>query len=105
MDMWHPYIISVTQWCPQAVIVFDGFHIIEEFYRVIDKVRNHKYVRVKGKYKMTFRGLKYLLIMNKERLPYVQQMKLAVAMDLNQNLSKIYVLKEYLKFLWKCASI
>ena len=49
--------------------------------------------------------MKYLLIMNKERLPYVKRMKPALALDLNQNLSKIYVLKEYLKFLWKCAAI
>ncbi len=102
MDMWKPYIDSVTQWCPRTAIVFDGFHVIAAFNRVIDQVRNQEYRKVKGKDKLIFKGLKYLLTMNKDRLSIAGGMKLAVALDLNQNLSKLYVLKDYLKFIWKC---
>ena len=104
MDMWQPYRKSVEQWCPQAVIVFDGFHVIAEFNRVIDKVRNEEYRKAADDDKQIFKGLKYLLTMNKDRLSDDRRVKLAVALDLNQNLSKIYVLKDYLKFIWKCTS-
>ena len=39
MDMWDPYIKSIKKWCPHAVIVFDKFHIIAKFNKVIDQVR------------------------------------------------------------------
>jgi len=39
MAMWDPYIKSIKKWCPNAVIVFDKFHIIAKFNKEIDKVR------------------------------------------------------------------
>src|SRR6056297_3078193 len=39
MDMWDAYIKSINKWCPHAVIVFDKFHIIAKFNKVIDQVR------------------------------------------------------------------
>ncbi|MFW6047293.1 MAG: ISL3 family transposase, partial [Candidatus Woesearchaeota archaeon] len=39
MDMWDPYIKSVSNWCPNASIVFDKFHIVSNYNDVIDEVR------------------------------------------------------------------
>lgn len=103
MDMWQPYIQAVSEWCPNAEIVFDGFHVIAAFNRVIDQVRGEEYRNALGKDKLIFKGLKYLLTMNKDKLSLAGRMKLAIALDLNQNLSKIYVLKDYLKFIWRCT--
>ncbi|HBR10108.1 TPA: ISL3 family transposase [Candidatus Acetothermia bacterium] len=38
MDMWDPYIKAVTKYCPHAAIVFDQFHVISSFGRVINRV-------------------------------------------------------------------
>jgi len=36
--MWDPYIKSIKKWCPHTVIVFDKFHIIAKFNKIIDQV-------------------------------------------------------------------
>ena len=36
MDMWDAYISCVQHHCPQARIVFDMFHLVQTFGRVID---------------------------------------------------------------------
>jgi len=61
MDMWQPYIKAVSQWCPNAVIIFEGFHVISAFNRVIDQVRNEEYRQAEKKDKVVLKGLKYLL--------------------------------------------
>lgn len=43
MDMWDPYIKAVKECCPEAAIVFDQFHVVQAFNKVIDKVRNDEY--------------------------------------------------------------
>ena len=42
MDMWDAYIKSIKKWCPHAVIVFDKFHIIAKFNKVIGQVRRNE---------------------------------------------------------------
>ncbi len=39
MDMWDPYIKSIKKWCPNAAIVFDKYHIVSAFNKVIDQIR------------------------------------------------------------------
>lgn len=36
MDMWDPFIKAVRTWCPAAKIVFDLFHVVKQFGKVID---------------------------------------------------------------------
>jgi len=47
MDMWKPYINRVKHHCPNANIVFDFFHVVHAFGRVIDKVRRDEYLDVR----------------------------------------------------------
>jgi transposase len=43
IDMWDPFLASIKEHAPQAVVVFDKFHVIASYSRVIDKVRNEEY--------------------------------------------------------------
>jgi len=43
MNMWDPYILAVKKKVPQVKIVFDLFHVVSQFSRVIDKIRNAEY--------------------------------------------------------------
>jgi transposase len=43
MDMWDPYIVAVQTKVPHVKIVFDLFHVVSQFNRIIDKVRNSEY--------------------------------------------------------------
>ena len=43
MDMWDPYIHAIKNYVPHVKIVFDLFHVVSGFGKVIDKVRNAEY--------------------------------------------------------------
>ncbi len=108
MDMWDPYIKAVKECCPQAAIVFDQFHVVKAFVQVIDKVRNIKYKRANKEGKELMNGSKYLLLKNKTNLLPEERPKLKALLKLNEALTKVYILKDYLKKLWryrypKCA--
>jgi len=64
MDMWDPYILAVQKKVPHVKIVFDLFHVVAQFNRVIDKVRNTEYRKASKTNKDVFKGTKYLLLKN-----------------------------------------
>lgn len=43
--VWDPYIKAVNECCPKASIVFDQFHAVSAFKRIIDRVRNLEFRR------------------------------------------------------------
>lgn len=108
MDMWDPYIKAVREFCPQAAIVFDQFHVVSAFGRVIDKVRNIEYRKANKQGKEIIKGSKYLLLKNKGNLLKEEKPRLKALLQLNEALTVVYILKDYLKKLWhykyvKCA--
>ena len=40
IDMWDPYLASISEYAPQAKVVFDKFHVIAEYSKMLDKMRN-----------------------------------------------------------------
>jgi transposase len=105
MDMWDPFIKAVTDKLPQAKIVFDLFHVVANFSRVIDKVRNSEYRKASKEDKAVFKGAKYLLLKNRgniRRQSHRQQLKELLA--LNQVISTVMILKEKLKHIWTYRS-
>lgn len=108
MDMWDPYIKAVKEFCPQAAIVFDQFHVVSAFGKIIDKVRNIEYRKANKKGKEVIKGSKYLLLKNKGNLLKEEKPRLRALLQLNEALTVVYILKDYLKKLWqykyvKCA--
>jgi transposase len=108
MDMWDPYIKAVKECCPHVDIVFDQFHVVAAFGKVIDKVRNVEYRKAIKKGKEVIKGSKYLLLKNKANLLPDEKPKLKALLKLNKSLMTVYILKDYLKKLWqyrypKCA--
>ena len=101
MDMWDPYIKAVQESCPHAKIVFDQFHVVAAFGRVIDQVRNIEYQKAADAGKAVIKGSKYLLLKNKKNLRTEEKPRLKVLLDLNEALSTAYILKDYLKTLWQ----
>lgn len=58
MDIWRPYIDRVKHWCPKAKIVFDLFHVVKEFNKVIDITRNTEYRKANEEEKRVIQGIK-----------------------------------------------
>lgn len=101
IDMWDPYIKAVKEQCPRACIVFDQFHVACAFNRVIDEVRNIEYRKANKAGKEVIKGSKYLLLKNKVHVTAGEWPKLKELLKLNTSLTTTYILKDYLKKLWR----
>jgi len=108
MDMWQPYIKAVKQHLPHADIVFDFFHVVQGFNKVIDKVRRSEYRKASQEHKKVIKGSRYLLLKNKENLTLTDEHnepeKLQRLLDLNKNLNAVYILKDDLKRIYQQAT-
>ena len=60
MDMWDPSIKAVRKKIPHVKIVFALFHVVAQFNRLIDNVRNSEYRKASTQDKEVFKGAKYL---------------------------------------------
>ena len=100
IDMWEPYINRMNHHCPNAQIVFDFFHVVQAFGRVIDKVRRKKYLQATEQEKKVLKGSRYLLLKNEENLTDDQQNRLDQVLALNETLSILYVLRAQLKMIF-----
>ena len=86
---------------PQAKIVFDLFHVVANFNRVIDKVRNTEYHKACKEDKAVYKGSKYLLLKNKKNLKdQSQRQQLKQLLALNETINTVMILKEKLKYIW-----
>ncbi len=100
MDMWEPFINRVQHHCPQARIVFDFFHVVQGFGKVIDQVRRDEYRKATEEDRKVLKGSRYLLLKNEENLKDNQRDRLQAVLDLNATLSAVYILKDQLKLVY-----
>lgn len=107
MDMWKPFMKATREYCPNARIVYDPFHVISAYGReVVDKVRTQEYRVAKGRQKDVIKGSRYLLLKNKVNLDHGKEehIKLENLLKLNKKLMKVYIMKDDLKQIWKYKS-
>ena len=83
------------------MVVFDLFQMLKALGRVIDQVRRQEYRKATQEGKAVIKGSKYLLLKNKEHLLPEEKPRLQRLLELNQNLSLVYILKDLLKKLWE----
>ncbi|MCX6089920.1 MAG: ISL3 family transposase [Candidatus Atribacteria bacterium] len=101
IDIWDPYLKAVKECCPETGMVFDPFPMVKAFGRVIDQVRTLEYHQATSEGKEVIRGSKYLLLKNKANLSPDEKPRLQTRLELNQNLTTLYILKDLLKKLWQ----
>jgi len=100
MDMWEAYINRVKHHCPQANIVFDFFHVVQGFGRVIDQIRRDEYRQAEAEEQAVLKGSRYLLLKNEENLTDKQRPRLQKLLAMNKTLNTVYVLKDQLKMVY-----
>lgn len=101
IDMWDPYINRLKHHCPQALIVFDLFHVVKAFGRVVDEVRREEVRKAVGQMKRIVKGSRYLLLKNRENLRPDQEDRLDELLRINRRLNQVYVLKDQLKVIYR----
>lgn len=102
-DMSAAYIRAVRDHLPQAVHVFDHFHVIKLFNDKLSAFRRELYhqASTEGERKL-LKGTRWLLLKNPENLDTERNelQRLEEALRLNQPLASAYYLKEDLRQIW-----
>ena len=103
IDMSPAYISAVTENLPEAVLVFDRFHIVKLFNDRLSDLRRKLYQRATGAMeKKVLKGTRWLLLKNPENLSEKndERTRLQQALKLNQPLATAYYMKEDLRRFW-----
>jgi transposase len=99
-DMWVPYINVIEGKAPNAVLVFDKFHIVRHLMSAVDQVRRDE-IREKGKeHKELVKRTRYLWLKNPWNLKDSQKARLSSLEKLNLKINRAYLLKEAFRDLW-----
>jgi transposase len=99
-DMSGAYWSAINEHLPDAVLVFDHFHIIKLANEKIDEIRRGLQRTLELTGQKFIKGTRYLLLYGRENLPPDKLPKLEEALAYNEPLSKAYYLKEELRQLW-----
>jgi len=103
IDMSPAYIKAVSANLPNAVIVFDHFHIIKLFNEKLSELRRKVYHETTDYLKtQALKGIRWILLKNPENLDENKNEKehLEKALRVNKPLAIAYYLKEDLRQLW-----
>ena len=101
-DLSAAFIASVLENCPNAIHVFDHFHVVKLMNDKLDDIRRMQYSMEKDINKRkVLKGTRYLLLGNGADI-YDEKYKtrLENALAMNEPLSKAYYLKEQLREIW-----
>jgi transposase len=102
-DMSSAYIAAVRDNLPEAVHVFDHFHVIKLFNEKLSNPRRELYHEASSKEeRQILKGTRWLLLKNPENLndERDERQRLEDALRLNQPLAVAYYLKEDLRQIW-----
>ena len=104
MDMGPSYQKSVRDCLPNADIVFDRFHVMQNYSKAIQNQRRIEFRKASQPGKELIKGTHYLLLKNADKLNEQQGDKLRTLLENNGNLNTLYLLKEQLQVLWNANS-
>ena len=100
MDRWKAFRKSTLKHAPQAVILFDKFHVLRHLSDALDQVRKCEYGRLVGRDRRFIKGQKYTLLSHRENLSTEGRRSLRLLLKANKRLLTAYVLKETFGQLW-----
>lgn len=100
MDMGQSYQSAVRNALPNADIVFDRFHVMQNYSLLIRKERNKAFRKGTHDEKKMLKGTLFLLLKNAPNLSDKQSDRLDDLLESNKTLCTIYMLKEQLQALW-----
>jgi transposase len=100
MDMGQPYQSAVRKMLPNADIVFDRFHVMQNYCLLIKKERAKAFRNGSHEEKKMLKGTLFLLLKNAHKLDERQSDRLGDLLESNKTLCIVYMLKEQLQAIW-----
>jgi transposase len=105
MDMGPSYQKSVRDCLPNADIVFDRFHVMQNYSKALSNQRRIEFRKADKAGKDLLKGTHYLVLKNSDKLTDTQSKKLQQLLDNNTNLNTLYIMKEQLQSLWSSETV
>jgi len=99
-DMWAPYVDVIKECAPDAVLVFDKFHIVSHLTKAVDEVRKREVERLSKTNPDLLKGTKYIWLKNPWNLTPHQKQRLGYLEKLNLKVNRAYLLKEAFRRYW-----
>jgi len=103
-DMWAPYVDVIREMCPNAVLVFDKFHIVSHLLKAVNDVRKAEARELSKIHPELLKGTRYIWLKNHGNLTSRQEVRLSILEKLNLKTNRAYLLKELFSMLWNCDS-
>jgi len=99
--MWQPYIDVIKARAPEAVLVFDKFHIVRHLMEAVDQVGRDE-IREKGlEHKALMCRTRFIWLKNPWNLTEGQAFRLGELEQLNLKINRTYLLKELFRRFWE----
>jgi transposase len=99
-DMWAPYIDAVKKRLPNALLVFDKFHIVRHLLDAVDTVRKEEAQQLKSEDLELLKKSRYIWLKNPWNLTDNQKLRLSDLEKLNLKINRAYILKEAFRKFW-----
>jgi len=99
-DMWAVYLDAIRTHLPQALIVFDRFHVVQHLNRAVDDVRRETWRRLRGADRAAFKRTRWLWLKNPWNLRPAERRRLSALCRTNQPIVRAYYLKEAFQRFW-----
>ena len=102
MDMWKPFRNSTLKEgnAPQALIVYDKFHVLRHLGAAMDKVRRAEYARLQGRERRFIKGQRFNLLTRWANLALEGRKALHILFKANKRLNIAYLLQDSFDQLW-----
>ena len=100
IDRGGAYKAAISEYLPNAAIVYDKFHLVANLNQAVDEVRRSEWRKADKTDKSVIKGQRYNLLKNSENLSDKQSVSLSALLKLNEHLFESYLLKDALKRIW-----
>jgi transposase len=102
LDMWKPYAKAIRLSYRRLPLVYDVFHILADYSRVLNEIRVDEAQKLEGHPDFSLiKGSRFLLLKGQEKLTDSAWDRLERLLEINRPLHIAYLLKEQLRRLWK----
>lgn len=99
-DMWQPYIDMLQEHFPDAILIFDKFHIVQHLNKAVDEVRKAEALELKKENPELLKKSRYIWLKNPENLTDKQRSRLGHLEKMNLRTNRAYLLKEGFREFW-----
>lgn len=100
IDRSGAYAAAISEHLPEAEIVYDKFHLMNNLNKAIDEVRREEFAAASKEAKHVIKGQRFNLLRHPENLAPSGELALRGLLEINEKINTAYLLKDQFRFVW-----